>query len=196
MKRIIKLTESDLTRIVKRVISEGSYNDTKKNKIIYVNNNSVNYIKNRYLSDNKINETVKDIIISAAGKFLKEVNSNANANKTVNEMINSGGAESATFYLNAIKESVYETVNEIGGVKKVLLRSLMSKEKFKKLIDLNSKTINSLLTTLTINSFMEMHDTNKVNEAEWYDRAYNTSSKRIDQIENHLIDWITTQFYG
>ena len=88
MKRIIKLTESDLTRIVKRVISEGSYIDTKKNKIIYVNNNSVNYIKNRYLSDNKINGTVKDIIISAAGKFLKEVNSNAN--KTVNEMINSG----------------------------------------------------------------------------------------------------------
>ena len=133
MKRIIKLTESDLTRIVKRVISEGSYIDTKKNKIIYVNNNSVNYIKNRYLSDNKINETVKDIIISAAGKFLKEVNSNAN--KTVNEMINSGGTESATFYLDAVKKSVYETVNEIAGVKKVLLRNLMSKEEFKEFFD-------------------------------------------------------------
>ena len=196
MKRIIKLTESDLTRIVKRVISEGSYIDTKKNKIIYVNNNSVNYIKNRYLSDNKINETVKDIIISAAGKFLKKVNSNANANKTVNEMINSGGTESATFYLDAVKKSVYETVNEIAGVKKVLLRNLMSKEEFKKLIDLNSNTIYSLLTTLTINSFMEMHDTNKVNEVEWYDQAYDTASKRIDQIEKHLIDWITKQFYG
>ena len=194
MKRIIKLTESDLTRIVKRVISEGSYIDTKKNKIIYVNNNSVNYIKNRYLSDNKINGTVKDIIISAAGKFLKEVNSNAN--KTVNEMINSGGTESATFYLDAVKKSVYETVNEIAGVKKVLLRNLMSKEEFKKLIDLNSNTIYSLLTTLTINSFMEMHDTNKVNEVEWYDQAYDTASKRIDQIEKHLIDWITKQFYG
>ena len=194
MKRIIKLTETDLTRIVKRVISEGSYIDTKKNKIIYVNNNSVNYIKNRYLSDNKINGTVKDIIISAAGKFLKEVNSNAN--KTVNEMINSGGTESATFYLDAVKKSVYETVNEIAGVKKVLLRNLMSKEEFKKLIDLNSNTIYSLLTTLTINSFMEMHDTNKVNEVEWYDQAYDTASKRIDQIEKHLIDWITKQFYG
>ena len=72
----------------------------------------------------------------------------------------------------------------------------MSKEEFKKLIDLNSNTIYSLLTTLTINSFMEMHDTNKVNEVEWYDQAYDTASKRIDQIEKHLIDWITKQFYG
>lgn len=29
----------------------------------------------------------------------------------------------------------------------------------------------------------------------WYDRAYDTTSKRIDQIEKHLVDWITKQFY-
>jgi len=194
MKRIIRLTESDLVRVVNMVISEQSYVDTKKNKIISVNSSNVTKLKKKYLSNDEINGSIRDIIISAADKFLKKVNSTVD--KTTNEMTNSDGNETATFYLDSIKKAIYETVNDISWAKKVLLTKLMSKEEFKKLMDWNTNTINDLLRTLTINTFLEIHEPTKVNEAKWYDKAYNAASKRVDQIEAHLIDWIIKQFYG
>jgi hypothetical protein len=194
MKKTIKLTESDLSKIVRRIINEQSSSESKKKFIISQNNEKVKYIKNKYLSQSDIDGTIRGIIKSAVEKFGKKVN--ADASKVVNQMLNSNGYETASLYLEAVKNSIYDTVNDIGWAEKALLNKLVTKNEFIKLMDKNSGVINDLLTSLTINNFLEMHDMKKSNEVRWYDTAYDGANSRIEGVRKHLVEWITKQLFG
>jgi hypothetical protein len=194
MKKIITLTELDLTRIVKRVINE-SYNDTKKNLIISRNNETLKNIKNKYLSDSSINKTVGKIITNAAEKFVKNVNSKAG--EITKQILSGNGSATATLYLETLKDVIYSTVNDLSLVEKKLISTFVSKDEFNKIIKNFDIIITDIYDRLIIDSFLYMHDPqDKPNEAKWYDKAYNVATSRKTPIKTHLVDWIKGQIFG
>jgi hypothetical protein len=194
MKKIVNLTESDLTRIVKRVINE-SYNDTKKNLIISRNNETLKNIKNKYLSDSSINKTVGKIITNATEKFVKNVNSKAG--EITKQILSGNGSATATLYLETLKDVIYSTVNDLSLVEKKLISTFVSKDEFNKIIKNFDIIITDIYDRLIIDSFLYMHDPqDKPNEAKLYYNAYNVATSRKTPIKTHLVDWIKGQIFG
>jgi hypothetical protein len=197
MKKVIRATESDLTTIVKMIINE-SYHSTKKSLVVTRNNKALGNIKNQYLSDTSINKTVVNIINKNLYKFVKEVNSKSG--EIANQIISGKGSDSATIYLQTLKDVIYSTVNDMNWAKKKLISTLVSnlasKDEFNNIIKNFDTIINDVYDRLITDVFLYVHDPTKSKEAEWYEQAWNVANNRKESIKKHLVDWIKSQIFG
>jgi hypothetical protein len=193
MKKVIRVTESDLTTIVKMIINE-SYHSTKKSLVVTRNNEALENIKNQYLSDTGIPKIVVNIINKNLYKFVKEVNSKSG--EIANQIISGNGSDSATIYLQTLKDVIYSTVNDLNWAKKKLISTLVSKDEFNNIIKNFDTIINDVYNTLIRNVFRHVHDRGNKKEAEWYQQAWNVAFNRKESIKKHLVDWIKSQIFG
>lgn len=158
-------------------------------------------------TNNKINSTVDEILIKFKNNTFGQRNKiqnivkryvnnlNSNAALIVKQITLGTGAETASLYLDTLKQLFYKEFNALNSITKFAITKYYTADELHNVIQNNMNLINDIYDAIMINTLMHMHDPSVANEVVWYDTAYDVLIKRRDSVIKHLTDWMISQLY-
>lgn len=200
MKKVIRLTESDLMRIVKRVMTEsGGVGMITPEKIKNVNYSSI--ITPAFdLIDTTIKDTlgVRDMLKKLVKTYVSKVENNSN--KIIGQIKNEDGKSSSQLYLSLLTQTITESLNDLGTVYKFAIRKYYSRAQLKSLLmkeqsmDYIKQTYDNLLVWP-----LESYDVNeKLYDYldSWISDTKDALRDRKDGYVNQIIELVLNGIYG
>jgi hypothetical protein len=200
MKKVIRLTESDLMRIVKRVMTEsGGVAMITPEKIKNVNYNSI--ITPAFdLIDTTIKDTlgVPGMLKKLVKTYVSKVENNSN--KIIGQIKNKDAKSSSQLYLSLLTQTITESLNDLGTVYKFAIRKYYSRAQLKSLLmkeqsmDYIIKTYDNLLVWP-----LEDYDVSKKFYDyldSWISDTQDALRDRRDGYVNQIIELVLNGIYG
>jgi hypothetical protein len=146
-----------------------------------------------------IDKNIKDVLgIKGMLKdlFLTYVNKINGSSTSIVQQINSGDGNATTqLYLKTLTEVLNSKLNGLNSIVRFGISKYYDKNELKKVLLSNKKKIEDIYDSMLIESLMWLHDSNKKNEALWYNKSFDLLSKRKDSYIDQTIDIIIKSIY-
>ena len=128
--------------------------------------------------------------------FLTYVNKINGSSTSIVQQINSGDGNATTqLYLKTLTEVLNSKLNGLNSIVRFGISKYYDKNELKKVLLSNRKKIEDIYDSMLIESLMWLHDSNKKNEALWYNKSFDLLSKRKDSYIDQTIDLIIKSIY-
>jgi hypothetical protein len=158
-------------------------------------------------TNNKINSIVDKILTKIQNNTFSQRNKiqnivkhyvnnlNSNAALIVKQISTGNGAETASLYLDTLKQLFYKEFNALNSITKFAITKYYTADELRNDIQNNMNLIDDIYDAIMINTLLYMHDPSVKSEVKWYDTAYNVLIKRRDSVIKHMLDWMISQLY-
>lgn len=200
MKKVIRLTESDLMRIVKRVMTEsGGVAMITPEKIKNVNYNSI--ITPAFdLIDTTIKDTlgVPGMLKKLVKTYVSKVENNSN--KIIGQIKNKDAKSSSQLYLSLLTQTITESLNDLGTVYKFAIRKYYSRAQLKSIL-MKEKSMDYIIKTYDDLLVWPLEDYD-VSEKfydyldSWISDTQDALRVRRDGYVNQIIELVLNGIYG